>query len=144
MTSSWFSYPHWITMHGQPHIRFTVLICLLGWVGRISCNQYNKQMFCKMYPFLWTPDGLLASQEEICIMETVIIEIHAKWFHTLNLFFYNEDRTVVQADSRLLLTPEKFLPNTSAFFRRHYSTSSPQTFTYLSATQYNLINWQHH
>ena len=23
MTSSWFSYPHWITVHGQPHIRFT-------------------------------------------------------------------------------------------------------------------------
>ena len=22
VTSSWFSYPHWITMHGQPHIRF--------------------------------------------------------------------------------------------------------------------------
>ena len=24
MTSSWFSYPHWITMHGQPHIRFKI------------------------------------------------------------------------------------------------------------------------
>ena len=27
VTSSWFSYPHWIMMHRQPHIRFLYLYC---------------------------------------------------------------------------------------------------------------------
>jgi len=48
---------------------------------------------------------------------------------------------MAQADSRLLLTADSFLPNTSAFFRHYHSTNEPQTFTYLSTTQYNLINW---
>ena len=26
MTSSWFFYPHWIMMHGQPHIRFNIIV----------------------------------------------------------------------------------------------------------------------
>jgi len=30
VTSSWFSYPHWITMHGQPHIRLCNMYCF--WV----------------------------------------------------------------------------------------------------------------